>query len=137
MKKADLATVKHLLRKHEAFERDLGALGDRVRELDEKCQQLIDERPDHANEIYDSQMVIQKAWTQLVRMSNDRKIELLDAHDYQQFLVNYRDLKLWLETKLVQVSTDELAKDEPSLDALIERNQVDFIKIIIHFIFDK
>jgi spectrin beta len=124
LQNADLATVKRLLRKHDAFERDLEALGDRVKELDQKCERLIEEHPDQAGELYDSQVKIQKAWTGLVRLSNEKKINLLDAFDYQQFLANYRDLKLWVETKMVQVTIDELAQDEPSLDALIERNQV-------------
>lgn len=119
-----MATVKRWLRKQDAFELDLDALSTRMKELDERCERLIQDHPDRAGELYDSQVRIQKAWNELIKASTDRRGQLLDAYDYQNFLSIYRDLKLWLDTKTAQVATEELAKDEPSLDALIDMNQV-------------
>lgn len=124
MNSSDLATVKRLLRKHDAFELDLDALSQRMQELDERCERLMQEHPDQAGKLYEDQVALQKAWGELVQMSNERKGVLIDAFNYQNFLTNYRDLKLWVDTKTNQVATDELANDEPSLEALIERNQV-------------
>lgn len=116
--------MKRLVVKHEAFDHDLDALGERMKELDERCDRLIQEHPDQAGELYNGQVGLQNAWKELVGLSVKRKAQLLDAYDYQNFVTSYRDLKLWIETKMKQVASDELANDEPSLDALIERNLV-------------
>lgn len=129
MNNLDLASVKRLMRKHEAFELDLAALSDRVRELDNRCEQLMQEHPAQSTQLYESQSGLQRAWSELVAESTARKSELIDAYNYQNYLSNYRDLKLWVDTKMVQVASDELAVDEPSLEALIERNQVGYVVV--------
>jgi spectrin alpha len=63
----DLASVKRLQRKHDGFERDLDALGERVRELDDVSQRLINTHPDEAEAIYQKQIKIQQAWTDLTQ----------------------------------------------------------------------
>ena len=40
-----MITVKRLLRKHEAFERDLDAIGERMKELDNKYESLVQNHP--------------------------------------------------------------------------------------------
>lgn len=119
-----MATVKRLQRKHDAFELDLEALGTRLKELDDRCDRLIKDHPEHGDELYNSQLNLQNNWNELVLLSTNRKGLLIDAFNYQSFLASYRDLKLWLETKIKQVAIDELAQDEASIDALIDRNQV-------------
>ena len=48
-----------------------------------------------------------------------------DSNDLQQFLVDYRDLMAWINGINTLVSSDELAKDVGSAEALLERHQVD------------
>jgi spectrin alpha len=64
---SDLASVKRLQRKHDGFERDLDALGDRVRELDDVSQRLMNTHPDEADEICQKQIKIQQTWTELLQ----------------------------------------------------------------------
>ena len=125
--------MKRLLRQHDAFELDLDALSQRMQELDARCERLMQEHPDQAGALYEGQMNLQKAWSELVQASTDRKGQLIDAFNYQSYLSNHRDLKLWVDTKTAQVASDELANDEPSLEALIERNQVFYA--LIHTFF--
>lgn len=86
----DLPSVKRLQRKHEGFERDLEALGDRIRELDDISQRLINTHPDQAEQIYQKQINIQKAWSDLTQKADARKTKLLDSYDYHNFLANFR-----------------------------------------------
>ena len=123
----DLTSVKRLQRKHDGFERDLEALGERIRELDDVTQRLINTHPDEAESIYKKQIAIQHAWTELTRKADARKVKLLDANDYQQFVTNYKDLISWINLMISQVSSDELAKDVPGAEALLERHHVSFI----------
>ena len=89
----DLPSVKRLQRKHEGFERDLEALGDRIRELDDISQRLINTHPDQAESIFQKQVRIQHAWSELTQKADARKTKLLDSYDYHNFLANFRYVK--------------------------------------------
>jgi len=118
----DLPSVKRLQRKHEGFERDLDALGERIRELDDVSQRLINTHPDQAEAIFQKQIKIQNAWTELTAKADARKAKLLDSFDYQSFMASFRDLTSWINSMVAQVSSEELAKDVPGAEALLERN---------------
>lgn len=118
----NLPTVKRLQRKHDGFERDLDALGERIRELDDVSQRLMNTHPDQAESIYQKQIKIQNAWTELTQKSDARKAKLLDSFDYQSYMANSRDLNSWINSMVSQVSSEELAKDVPGAEALLERN---------------
>jgi len=118
----NLPTVKRLQRKHDGFERDLDALGERIRELDDVSQRLMNTHPDQAEAIYQKQIKIQNAWTELTQKADARKAKLLDSFDYQSYMANFRDLNSWIKSMVSQVSSEELAKDVPGAEALLERN---------------
>lgn len=40
------------------------------------------------------------------------------------FNLKYRDLTSWIDSMISQVSSEELAKDVPGAEALLERNHV-------------
>lgn len=120
----NLPTVKRLQRKHDGFERDLDALGERIRELDDVSQRLMNTHPDQADAIYQKQIKIQNAWTELTQKADGRKAKLLDSFDYQSYMANFRDLNSWINSMVSQVSSEELAKDVPGAEALLERNHV-------------
>lgn len=120
----DLASVKRLQRKHDGFERDLDALGDRIRELDEVSSRLMTTHPDQADTIYQKQIKIQESWTDLTQKSDSRKAKLIDSFEFQSFMANFRDLMSWINSMIVQVSSEELAKDVPGAEALLERHHV-------------
>ena len=120
----DLPSVKRLQRKHDGFERDLEALGNRIRELDDMSQKLMNTHQAQAEEIYQKQIRIQQAWTELTQKADAKKTKLLDAFDYQNFVANFRDLTSWINSMVAQVSSDELARDVAGAEALLERNHV-------------
>ncbi|KAI2651505.1 Spectrin alpha chain, non-erythrocytic 1 [Labeo rohita] len=106
----DLASVQALQRKHEGFERDLAALGDKshpeaVDDIQEKCTEL------------------NTAWSSLVGRADQRKEKLGNSHDLQRFLSDFRDLMSWINGIRGLVSSDELAKDVTGAEALLERHQ--------------
>ncbi|KAL5013103.1 hypothetical protein ScPMuIL_011654 [Solemya velum] len=119
----DLASVQALQRKHEALERDLSALGDKVRDLDDSAKRLMQTHPDQAESVYDHQREINEMWNTLTAKADARKAKLLDSFDLQRFLSDYRDLTSWINSMLALVSSDELAKDVTGAEALLERHQ--------------
>ncbi|ESO95207.1 hypothetical protein LOTGIDRAFT_202396 [Lottia gigantea] len=119
----DLASVQALQRKHDAMERDLAALGEKVIELDEMSKRLMQTHPDQAETIYEHQTEINEQWNNLTAKADNRKAKLLDALDLQRFLSDYRDLTSWINSMMALVSSDELAKDVTGAEALLERHQ--------------
>ncbi|KAL7672463.1 hypothetical protein ACOME3_007347 [Neoechinorhynchus agilis] len=118
----DLSDVKRLQRKHDAFERDLNALSDRVRELDEAAGRLMELHPEQAHEIYQKQSEIQNAWSILTARADEKKAHLLDAYDYGRFVADFDELLTWLEQMKERVLDTELAHDVPGAEALLERH---------------
>uniref|UniRef100_M3XK81 Spectrin alpha chain, non-erythrocytic 1 n=2 Tax=Latimeria chalumnae TaxID=7897 RepID=M3XK81_LATCH len=119
----DLASVQALQRKHEGFERDLAALGDKVNSLGETAQRLIQSHPESAEDIQEKCTELNQAWNSLVERANQRKEKLGDSHDLQRFLSDFRDLMSWINGIRGLVSSEELAKDVTGAEALLERHQ--------------
>ncbi|KRY60696.1 Spectrin alpha chain [Trichinella britovi] len=118
----DLRSVQALQRKHEGLERDLAALGDKIRQLDETANRLRQTHPEAAEQIYDLQLQLNDRWSALTSKANNRKEKLLDSYDYQRFLSDCRDLQRWNNNTMVLVNSDELANDVTGAEALLERH---------------
>uniref|UniRef100_A0AAY4DFS0 Spectrin alpha, non-erythrocytic 1 n=1 Tax=Denticeps clupeoides TaxID=299321 RepID=A0AAY4DFS0_9TELE len=119
----DLASVQALQRKHEGFERDLAALGDKVNSLGETAERLIQSHPEAVDDIQEKCTELNTAWSSLVGRADQRKAKLGNSHDLQRFLSDFRDLMSWINGIRGLVSSDELAKDVTGAEALLERHQ--------------
>lgn len=115
----DLASVQALQRKHEGFERDLAALGDKVRggrasfprfcwrrhappfpishlflpqvnSLGETAERLIQSHPESAEDLQEKCTELNQAWSSLGKRADQRKAKLGDSHDLQRFLSDFR-----------------------------------------------
>lgn len=120
----DLRGVQTLQRKHEGVERDLAALRDKIRQLDETANRLMQSHPDTADQTYTKQKEINEMWDQIITKSTARRERLLDSYDLQRFLSDYRDLLAWINSMMGLVTSEELANDVTGAEALIERHQV-------------
>jgi spectrin alpha len=119
----DLATVQRLQRKHEGLERDLAAIGEKVKELDETADRLKQTHPDQAESIAEHQRTVNDQWNKLTQKADARKAKLLESYDLQRFLNDFRDLMSWIKSMMALVSSDELAKDVTGAEALLERHK--------------
>ncbi|CAL8322047.1 unnamed protein product [Lota lota] len=119
----DLASVQALQRKHEGFERDLAALGDKVNSLGETAERLIQSHPEAVDDIQEKCTELNTAWSSLVGRADQRKDKLGNSHDLQRFLSDFRDLTSWINGIRGLVSSEELAKDVTGAEALLERHQ--------------
>lgn len=126
----DLRSVQTLQRKHEGMERDLDALRDKIRQLDETSRRLMQSHPDSADQTYAKQKEINEMWDQVTTKAQARKTRLLDSYDLQRFLSDYRDLMAWISSMMGLVTSEELANDVTGAEALIERHQVSSIIVI-------
>lgn len=119
----DLRTVQALQRKHEGLERDLAALQDKIKRLDDAAKKLGNNHPDSIQEIVEKKKIIEEQWTTLNVKANERKEKLLDSYDLQRFLADYRDLMSWIGGMKSLIQSNELANDVTGAEALLERHQ--------------
>ncbi|XP_077865919.1 spectrin alpha chain, non-erythrocytic 1-like [Saccoglossus kowalevskii] len=119
----DLHSVQALQRKHQGLERDLAALGDKVHQLDEMADRLTHSHPEAADSVIEKRKDIDDAFVNLKKRAAARKAKLDDSYDLQRYLSDYRDLMTWINSIMVLVNSDELAKDVTGAEALLERHQ--------------
>lgn len=119
----DLRSVQALQRKHEGLERDLNALGDKIKRLDDTAAKLMQNHPESTDVIVEKQQEIHDEWKQLNLKATTRKEKLLDSYDLQRFLSDYRDLMSWITSMKGLIKSDELATDVTGAEALLERHQ--------------
>ena len=119
----DLASVQTLQRKHEGIERDLAALEDRVRTINQEAKRLCSIHGEHSEQINAKNDQIEKSWDELVSKAKERKKKLDESYFLHRFLADYRDLTLWINDMKAVITADELAKDVSGAEALLERHQ--------------
>merc|ERR1719264_2356406 len=119
----DLRSVQALQRKHEGLERDLAALDDGIKRLDEAGVKMVENHPESRQVILEKQQEIHEEWKQLQSRALTRKEKLLDSYDLQRFLSDYRDLMMWINSMKELIASDELATDVTGAEALLERHQ--------------
>jgi len=119
----DLRSVQLLMRKHEGLERDLAALEDKIKNIDDFANKLSKIHTESAETIMESRTEINAEWTQLSHKAVARKEKLLDSYDLQRFLSDYRDLMSWISSMKGLIAGDELATDVTGAEALLERQQ--------------
>ena len=61
-----------------------------VQQLDSSAQELIAKHPDQEEAIRGKLSDITENWTGITEKANVRKAKLLDSHDYQKFLSEFR-----------------------------------------------
>jgi spectrin alpha len=118
----DLANVQSLQRKHDAVERDLAALADKVDGLQREGQRLSADNPTTSEQLNLKLDEISSHWSNLKQKAQLRKQRLAESYKLQSFLSDHRDLTNWYNEMSAVMSAEEIAKDVSSAESLIERH---------------
>jgi spectrin alpha len=119
----DLANVQALQRKHDAVERDLAALADKVEGLTREGERLVQSGQGEGREQLNAKLdELAEQWSKLRERANERKKRLQESYKLQSILSDHRDLMNWYNEMSAVMSTDEIAKDVSSAEALVERH---------------
>eukprot|EP00794_Sanderia_malayensis_P015984 gene15984-17594_t len=119
----DLASVQALQRKHEALERDLAALEEKVTALNLEADHLKSTHPNSADTVESKFNELHFAWAKLSEKATNRRINLDQSHALQKFLNEYRDLLSWINSIHALVASEDLAKDVTEAETLQDRHQ--------------
>ncbi|XP_058446279.1 spectrin beta chain, non-erythrocytic 5 isoform X3 [Malaya genurostris] len=115
----DLETIQALVRTHESFEAELGAIKEQLESVVTEAQKLGDTFPDAKEHIEVKRDETIEAWSELKEKTYQRKEKLMQAEQLQAYFDEYRDLMAWINEMLAQITAPELAKDVAGAEALI------------------
>lgn len=118
----DLVSVQALQRKHDALERDLATLEDKVAQLGVDAEALSEKHPDSRDTIQEKCRTLTTAWQDLKAKASDRRAKLEESFLLHRFLSDWRDLTLWIADTKAIISADKLAKDVAGAEAQVERH---------------
>jgi spectrin alpha len=129
----DLASVQALQRKHDAIERDLAALTDKVNSLRHEADRIIQNVQDETQSPHEEAQLKNKlddlnnVWNRLDVKCKERKQRLIDSYKLHKFLNDYRDLYAWyMEIYTVLGHNQDVEGcgigDVSNAESLIERN---------------
>lgn len=115
----DLETIQALVRTHESFEAELGAIKEQLESVVAEAQKLGDTFPDAKEHIEVKRDETIEAWSELKEKTIQRKEKLMQAEQLQAYFDEYRDLMAWINEMLAQITAPDLAKDVAGAEALI------------------
>ncbi|XP_052120778.1 spectrin beta chain, non-erythrocytic 1 isoform X4 [Frankliniella occidentalis] len=118
----DLETIQTLVRKHQGFETDLGAVKEQVESVGEEAGRLAELFPDAREHIEVKHEEAMECWNELLEKAAQRKDKLHQAEQLQAYFDQYRDLMSWINEMIAKVTAPDLAQDVPGAEALITRH---------------
>ncbi|XP_055611321.1 spectrin beta chain, non-erythrocytic 1-like isoform X3 [Uranotaenia lowii] len=117
----DLETIQALVRTHDSFEVELGAIKEQLESVVTEAQKLGDTFPDAKEHIEVKRDEAIEVWSELKEKTVQRKEKLMQAEQLQAYFDEYRDLMAWINEMLAQITAPDLAKDVAGAEALIAK----------------
>ncbi|XP_071162084.1 spectrin beta chain-like isoform X8 [Mytilus edulis] len=134
-----LYSVEALIKKHDGFEKMTMAQVDKVDDMKQFADNLVEQQHYAVNEITDRCRAVLDRYKRLLDSMAARKKKLEDSKNYQLFLRHLYEVSNWINEKL-QIALDESYRDPTNLQAKIQkhvafdaevsanRNRVDSVK---------
>lgn len=121
----DAQSVAQLQRRHALFEEnDLIALEAKVYQVQEEAAKLHAlYAGDRAKEIRDRELEVVNEWRALQKHVDSRKRQLNDMNDLYKFFNMSRDLMMWMETQMREMSNYDKPRDVSGVELLINNHQ--------------
>ncbi len=120
----DLEQVEVMQKKFDDFQSDLKANEVRLAEMNEIAMQLVTlGQTDAAIKIQAQLEDLNKKWTDLQSVTNEKVAAFERAHEVQRFHRDVDETKEWIQEKDEALSIDELGKDLRSVQALQRKHE--------------
>merc|ERR1719392_33395 len=120
----DGATVSMLQRKHQNFLQDLSTLQSQVTAIQEESAKLqAAYAGEKAMEITNREREVVRAWMELGGMGDTGKNKLNDTGNLFRFFAMVRNLMLWMDDLMRQMSTSEKPRDVSGVELLMNNHQ--------------
>ncbi|XP_031782461.2 spectrin beta chain, non-erythrocytic 1 isoform X3 [Nasonia vitripennis] len=119
----DLAGVDHLQRKQEAMERDMTAIEGKLKEHQTEAHILSQKYPEKASQINGILSELETNWSELQRLTSDRRQALIQAYTLHKFRAELRELEIWVAETIKRMNEVEPPTTILEAEALLELHQ--------------
>ncbi|CAG5119810.1 unnamed protein product, partial [Candidula unifasciata] len=119
----DLTSVNLLLTKHKAMEDEMAHRHTHLQEVQAASNELIAAGNFGADQIEQRNKEISAQWESLIDLATYRKKRLNEAVDFYQFFADADDVDTWLMDTLRIVSSEDVGKDEASVQSLLKKHK--------------
>ena len=119
----NMAAVQGLLKKHDAFETDLTVHNDKVSEINNAGQKLIEARNHHSSNIVQRCDLLRNKMHNLGDLANIRKQNLMDNSAYLQFMWKADVVESWIADKEAYVRSTDMGRDLSSVQTLLTKQE--------------
>ena len=119
----DLEHVEVLQKKFDEFQKDLQNHEDRVVEVNQVGDKLLESQHPEEDAIRKRQTDLNEAWERLKAQSLKRQERLFGAHEIQRFNRDADETLTWIAEKDQMLSTDDYGKDLPSVQTLQRKHE--------------
>merc|ERR1712241_43190 len=119
----NMAAVQGLLKKHDAFETDLSVHNDKVGEINNAGQKLIEARNHHSSNIVQRCDLLRNKMHNLGDLANIRKQNLMDNSAYLQFMWKADVVESWIADKETYVRSTDMGRDLSSVQTLLTKQE--------------
>jgi len=118
----DLTTVKALQRKHKGIERELAPIKDKVGQVSQLGQDVIDSFPAERGNIEQRTRDVQEKWEMLENKARERSKRLEDAVGMQLFTSGVKTLQQWVDTTKIALNANEHVRDVQTAEDLLNKH---------------
>lgn len=116
-----METIQALVRKHEVFDTELGAVKEQINAVVDEAKRLAEIYPDAKEHIEVKRDETIEMWTELLEKTANRKEKLKQAEQLQAYFDEYRDLMAWINEMIAKITAPDLATNVAAAEALLAR----------------
>ena len=119
----DLASVQNLMKKHQLVEADIIAHEDRIKDMNEQAESLVDSGQFDSNDIRDKKENISKRYKHIQDLAAHRQALLNEANTLHQFFRDIADEESWIKEKKLLVTSDDYGRDLTGVQNLRKKHK--------------
>ncbi|XP_076835341.1 spectrin beta chain, erythrocytic isoform X2 [Brachyhypopomus gauderio] len=120
----DLTSVLVLQSKHSAFEDELGARREHLKQVMDEGEKMVKAKHFGAPKVQQCMDNVQRQWQQLEELAAFRKQNLQDMQRFFQFQGDADDLKAWLLDAVRQMNSEDIGHDEYTTQRMLKKHRV-------------
>merc|ERR1711936_1481140 len=119
----DLAPVQNLMKKHQLVEADIIAHEDRIKDMIDQSDSLVDSGQFDSNDIRDKRDNISKRYKHIQDLAAHRQSLLNEANTLHQFFRDIADEESWIKEKKLLVTSDDYGRDLTGVQNLRKKHK--------------
>ncbi|KAI4458396.1 troponin [Holotrichia oblita] len=119
----DLASVQNLMKKHQLVEADIQAHEDRIKDMNDQADSLIESGQFDTASIQEKRQSINQRYERIKNLAAHRQARLNEANTLHQFFRDIADEESWIKEKKLLVGSDDYGRDLTGVQNLKKKHK--------------